>query len=83
MEQVQSIDQQTPRRSYAWGVKLSRFVGILTFNLTPFVIVAAFFWLQVQMERGGAWLSKVEIGISVLIELGLVFIWSLSLKHER
>lgn len=50
----------------------------LMFNLFPLVVVAVFFWLQVQIDvQNTGLLRTLVIIMSVLVELGVIFIWSL------
>jgi hypothetical protein len=54
--------------------KLSR----LMFNLFPLAVVAAFFWLQVQIDTQNTGLPHMLVTImTVVVELGLIFVWSL------
>lgn len=58
--------------------RLARMLNRLLFNLFPFVVVAAFFWLQVQIDaQNTGTLHSLVIIMSVLLELGVIFVWSL------
>lgn len=52
----------------------------LLFQVFPFVIVGLFFWLQAQISaQAQGVVYQVAIGGSVIVELGLIFVWSLFL----
>jgi hypothetical protein len=53
----------------------------LVFNLFPFIVIAAFFWLQVQIDAQNTGLIRTLILImTVLVELGVIFVWSLFIR---
>jgi hypothetical protein len=61
--------------------RLARVLKSLIFNLFPFIVVAAFFWLQVQIDAQNTGLIRTLILImSVLVELGVIFVWSLFIR---
>ena len=54
--------------------------GRLLFNAFPFGVVAAFIWLQTIIGRQAQGTAmQVELGAAALVEIGLVFAWSLLL----
>lgn len=82
IEPVQTIEKRARRRPYAWTIKLRRLGAKLIFNIAPFAIALGFLWIQIQIGASGGWLAKVEIGMSVVVEIGLVFIWSLFIRND-
>ncbi len=49
----------------------------LAFRIAPILIVAGFFWIQVQIDKLVTGLTHtLVLSLSVLIEFGLVFLWS-------
>ena len=82
-EQIQPRELPASAQPFDWVGKFSRAVGNVLFNLIPVAIVVVFFWLQGQIGAGGGWLGMAGIGMSVIVELVLVFIWSLFVKHEH
>lgn len=60
------------------AARLLRGLGRLCFEVLPLVIVAAFFWLQVQIDTQVSGLAgTLVIVLTVLAEIGLIFVWSL------
>lgn len=61
--------------------RLARALKSLLFNLFPFIVVAAFFWLQVQIDSQNTGLLRtLVLSMSVLVELGIIFVWSLFIR---
>jgi hypothetical protein len=49
----------------------------LVFRIIPILIVAGFFWIQVQIDKLATGLTHTLVmSVSVLVEFGLVFLWS-------
>ncbi len=49
----------------------------LVFRIAPILIVAGFFWIQVQIDKLVTGLAHtLVLSLSVLVEFGLVFLWS-------
>lgn len=71
---------EEPRSETSAGGRWWAAARRLLFNAFPFVVVALFFWLQTVIMRqthGAA--MQAELGAAVLVEIGLVFVWSLLL----
>ena len=52
----------------------------MMFQAFPFVVVALFFWLQTQIGQQADGLAyQISLGATVLVEIGLIFVWSLFL----
>ena len=50
------------------------------FQVFPFAIVALFFWLQTRISQQTSGLAyEVALGATIVVEIGLVFLWSLFL----
>lgn len=48
------------------------------FNLFPLAVVGGFFWFQVQIDAQNTGLLHTLVTImSVVVELGVIFVWSL------
>ena len=61
--------------------RVVRALKSLIFNLFPLTVIAAFFWLQVQIDAQNTGLIRMLILImSVLVELGVIFVWSLFIR---
>jgi hypothetical protein len=53
----------------------------LMFNLFPFMVIAAFFCLQVQIDAQTTGLPHTLVIIAtVVVELGVIFVWSLFIR---
>jgi hypothetical protein len=60
---------------------IRRALGRLAFEIFPLVVVAGFFWLQVNLEAQlDGLLSNLAISLTILAELGLIFLWSLFIR---
>ena len=60
------------------AVRVQRAVTRLVFELLPLVISVSFFWLQAQIDNQlSGLISTLVIILTVLAEIGLVFVWSL------
>jgi hypothetical protein len=60
------------------STRMARALKSLIFNLFPFIVIAAFFWLQVQIDAQSTGLVRtLAIVMTVLVELGVIFVWSL------
>lgn len=58
--------------------RLVRLVGRACFEVTPLVIILVTFWFQIQIsEQMTGLVNIIALIMSVLFELGLIFIWSL------
>ena len=62
---------------FGWLIGVRRFLGKLIFNLIPFVIVAVFFWIQTHIDRSGGLGGKAALAVVTVVEIGLVYLWSL------
>ena len=52
----------------------------LLFQIFPFAVVGLFFWFQTQIgAQVQGLVYQVAIGASVIVELGLIFVWSMFL----
>lgn len=61
--------------------RLARALKSLIFNLFPFIVIVAFFWLQVQIDAQNTGLIRtLVLSMSVLVELGIIFVWSLFIR---
>jgi len=62
----------------------SRFMGWIKralFDLFPYCVVALFFWIQLQIgDQSDGWMSKVFLASTIVMEVLLVFVWSLFLS---
>lgn len=62
-------------------IRITRALKTLIFNLFPLIVVAAFFWLQVQIDAQNTGLIRTLILIiTALVELGVIFVWSLFIR---
>lgn len=58
--------------------RLAHKLGRLMFNLFPLAVVGGFFWFQVQIDAQNTGLLHTLVTImSVVVELGVIFVWSL------
>ena len=49
----------------------------LVYGIAPLIIIAGFFLIQVQLDRvSSGWAHTILMSISVLVELGLIWVWS-------
>lgn len=63
-----------------WTDRLLKALGRLLFNLLPFAVVGIFLWLQIQVgSQTSGLVGKVVLALTVIVELALIFIWSLFL----
>jgi hypothetical protein len=66
---------QTTNDPVRWAL---RWVGRIVFEITPLLIIAGFFWLQFQIgARTEGILNSVLTAMTVVVEIGLIFVWSL------
>ena len=62
------------------GTRLWTMTKRLMFNAFPFAVVALFFWLQMLINRQTHDVAyQFALGATVLVEIGLIFMWSLFL----
>jgi hypothetical protein len=63
-----------------WHARLAGWIRRALFDLFPFIVVGAFFWLQSQISsqsQGGV--ATFAIVLTVMLEFAVIFIWSLFL----
>ena len=71
---------EAPQAAPSATARFREAAGRLLFNAFPFGVVAAFFWLQALIDRQAHGTAlQVEMGAAALVEVGLVFVWSLFL----
>ena len=71
---------EEPQAAPSAGARFREAAGRLLFNALPFGMVAAFLWLQALIDRQAHGTAmQVEMGAAALVEIGLVFVWSLFL----
>lgn len=78
-ERLSAIDQEVgaapSRRS-----RIRAAVGRVLFNAIPFVLVALFVWIENLIGRQAHNLiGQLALGATVVVEIGLIFLWSLFL----
>jgi hypothetical protein len=62
------------------GMRLWALAKRAMFQVFPFAVMALFFWLQIQINRQTHDLAyQIALGASALVEIGLIFVWSLFL----
>jgi hypothetical protein len=63
-----------------WPSRLRGWIRRSLFNVFPFLVVGVFFWAQSQIGRQAqGWVSTFSIGMTVIVEFAVIFIWSLFL----
>lgn len=56
-------------------------LGRMAFEIFPLVVVAGFFWLQINLDgQTKGTVNTIVMILTVLVELGLIFVWSLFIK---
>jgi hypothetical protein len=54
--------------------------GRALFQVFPFAVVALFFWLQIQInQQTHGLVYHIALGASAVVEIGVIFVWSLFL----
>ena len=59
------------------SVRLRRMAKRVLFTLFPYAVIAGFFWLQIQVVPQDTPANKVLIGMTVIAEGAILFIWGL------
>lgn len=61
--------------------RIGHILGRVIFEIFPLIVVAGFFWLQIRLEvQLEGVINTIAMILTVLVELGLIFIWSLFIK---
>lgn len=64
-----------------WRVRLLGYAKLMLFDLFPFILTGIFFWIQFQISSQGAgFMTKIALASTVIVEISIIFIWSLFLS---
>lgn len=62
---------------YPWPMRLLSWLKHSLYNIFPFVLVAAFFWVQTQIGKlAQGWVGTFAISATVIFEFAIIFVWS-------
>jgi hypothetical protein len=63
-----------------WASRLLRVVRRVLFELFPIVVGGSFLWFQIQVgNQTGGWVRSAALAMTAIVEIGLIFVWSLFL----